>query len=375
MAVEPPPGIIAWWPFDEASGTIAEDIAGDNPGMHVDGPVSSPGLVDRALHFDGSNDYVAVPDSDLWTFGSNDFTIELWANFDTQGGGTIGHPGDIFIGCDEGGGPSNKWFFALGGGYLNFAINGPGIGQKFFPRALFSPTVGQWYHLGVTRKGNIYTLFIDGTPVKSEVNNDVIPNPDAPLTIGQAEGIGFMNGYLDEVTIYNRALAEEEIRTIAEAGAEGKGKKMDLPAGWSMISLPVTPAVSTLTTLFPDAVVVYKYIKGTGYVWVQAGENLEVGVGYWILLEQPQSYVIKGTEITKYMIPVVDGWYMIGGCSMPADKMVTSGKIVVVYGYTQGVGYERIPDSKPLEPGKGYWIFFSKTSEGAEFTAMTTVSE
>jgi hypothetical protein len=153
------------------------------------------------------------------------------------------------------------------------------------------------------------------------------------------------------------------------------GIKMALPARWSMISLPVRPDVPTVAAVFPDAVVVYRYQKGTGYVRVTGGENLEVGVGYWILLEQPQSYVIKGTEITKYMIPVVDGWYMIGGCSMPADKMVTSGKIVVVYGYTQGVGYERIPDSKPLEPGKGYWIFFSKTSEGAEFTAMTTVSE
>jgi hypothetical protein len=55
--------------------------------------------------------------------------------------------------------------------------------------------------------------------------------------------------------------------------------------------------------------------------------------------------------------------------------MVTSGKIDVIYGYTQGVGYQRVPESQPLERGKGYWILFSNTSEGAEFTASNSVSE
>jgi hypothetical protein len=74
-------------------------------------------------------------------------------------------------------------------------------------------------------------------------------------------------------------------------------------------------------------------------------------------------------------MPVADGWYMIGGCSLPAQKMVTSGKIDVIYGYTQGYGYTRLLGSEPLEPGKGYWILFSNTSEGAEFTASSSVSE
>jgi hypothetical protein len=157
--------------------------------------------------------------------------------------------------------------------------------------------------------------------------------------------------------------------------AFGVGIKMELPAGWSMISLPVSPEVATVTALFPEAVVVYRYQKGTGYVRVQAEENLEVGMGYWLLCDGPQSYVIMGTEITTYTMPMADGWYMIGGCSSSAEMMVTSGKIDVIYGYTQGIGYERLPESEPLEPGKGYWILLSHTSEGGEFTASTSVSE
>ena len=136
-----------------------------------------------------------------------------------------------------------------------------------------------------------------------------------------------------------------------------------------MISLPVDPPDKRLDKLFPEAVVVYRYEKGTGYVRVNPDEDLEVGKGYWILLDTPRPY------ITEYTIPVADGWYMIGGCSMPADTMITSGKIDVIYGYTQGVGYTRVTGPQPLERGKGYWILFSTTSEGAEFTASTPASQ
>jgi hypothetical protein len=150
---------------------------------------------------------------------------------------------------------------------------------------------------------------------------------------------------------------------------------MKLPAGWSMVSLPVTPRLATLGTLFPEAMVVYKYEKGMGYVRVEAGESLEVGAGYWILLDIPQSFVIKGAGITEYTTPVENGWYMIGGCSLPAQKIVTSGKIDVIYGYAQGIGYTRLLGSELLKLGKGYWILFSNTSEGAEFTASTSASK
>ncbi len=217
----PSSNIIAWWAFDETSGITAEDRIGDNIGGYTGTPEPTDGQVEGALRFDGS-DYVSVADNDLWAFGENNFTIELWANFDAPGGGSIGHPGDIFIGNDEGPGTRNKWFFALGGGFLNFHINGPSVGSRFFPLVPFSPNVDQWYHLAITRNGSTYTIFIDGIPSGSATDNRIIPNANAPLTIGQAEQLGFMNGRLDEVTIYNRALTNGEIQAIFEKGSAGK---------------------------------------------------------------------------------------------------------------------------------------------------------
>jgi hypothetical protein len=223
VCVQPPPGSIAWWSLDETSGTIAADRVGNHPGAHANGPVPTAGKVRGALRFDGSN-YVAVADSDQWAFGSNDFTIDLWANWDVPGSGSIGEPGDIFIGNDEGPGSRNKWFFALGGGVLDFTVynvNSP-PSNFFLVRAPFSPIVGQWYHLAVTKRGTLFTIFVNGIAVGSEISTSPIANANAPLTIGQAENIGFMNGRLDEVSISNRALTQEELKAIYDAGSAGK---------------------------------------------------------------------------------------------------------------------------------------------------------
>ena len=120
--VQPPLGIIVWWPMDETSGTTVTDITGNHPGIQVNAPTFASGKVGGALRFNGSNSYVGVGDSDDWAFATADFTIELWANFSSPGGGTVGHPSHIFIGNDDGPGNQNKWFFALGGGFLNFHI-------------------------------------------------------------------------------------------------------------------------------------------------------------------------------------------------------------------------------------------------------------
>lgn len=146
---------------------------------------------------------------------------------------------------------------------------------------------------------------------------------------------------------------------------------LDLPSGWTMISLPVVPEKAILNDLFPKAVVVYRFETDKGYVRVNRSNKLEFGRGYWILLNTPQSYIIKGTVKTDYTIPVENGWYMIGGCTSSAQKTIKKGNYDVVYGFTQEIGYIMIPEPDPLKPGKGYWILFSDTTDGAEFTAIT----
>jgi hypothetical protein len=213
-----PTGLVGWWSGDGNT----NDLAGTNHGTLQNGATFAPGLSGQAFSFDGVNDFVQVPDSDLWAFGSGDFSVDLWVNFRSVRSSGLASPGNVFIGNDEGGGSVNKWFFALGGGFLNFHINSPLSGPLFLAQTLFSPIPNRWYHLAVTRLENKYTIYIDGVPTAPETNTTVIPNPNAPLTIGQAEGLGFMDGLIDEVEIYNRALSATEIQDIFQAGSAGK---------------------------------------------------------------------------------------------------------------------------------------------------------
>jgi len=215
----PPAGLVAWWPGE---GT-ANDIVGTNNGTVVGGVTFTNGEVGQAFSLNGSSGYIRVPDSALWAFATNNFTIEMWANFKAVPPGSLLYPyGGFLIGKDEGTGTKNKWWFALAGGVLAFHINNPSVGPYvFLVQAPFTPSLQQWYHLAVVGSGDTVTIFTNGVPIGSAINTVPVPNVNAPLTIGQAEGFYF-NGRLDEVSIYGRALSDEEIAAIYNAGSAGK---------------------------------------------------------------------------------------------------------------------------------------------------------
>jgi len=236
VCIPAPSGLVAWWPGDGN----ANDIAGGRHGVPVNGATFGPGLVAQAFSFNGAS-WVEVPDDPVWTLGTNDFTIDLWVNFNGLGGR------DPFIGHDDGGGEQNKWIFwydagghdKLGGvPALRFHINSPHPNPIPFPHdtvvAPWNPVLGRWYHVAVTRSGNTYTLYIDGSQAATDTSTFSIPDPSVSLTIGRAEGFA-LNGLVDEVEIHSRALSAQEIFEIFAAGAAGKCK------GAATVSIDIKP--------------------------------------------------------------------------------------------------------------------------------------
>ena len=73
--VEPPAGLISWWPGDGH----AQDIIGDNDGTLLGDAGFAQGKVGQAFNFDGNGDTVRVLDSDSLDL-TEDFTIDLWMN-------------------------------------------------------------------------------------------------------------------------------------------------------------------------------------------------------------------------------------------------------------------------------------------------------
>jgi hypothetical protein len=181
------------------------------------------GAVGSAFDFTGGGSFT-VPNNSTWNL-AGDFTIDLWVRFRSQPSGRL-----PFIGHDDAGGSHNKWIFwydesgdgpnATPGPALRFHINGSSPSSN--PIATpWNPTVDEWHFVAITRRGSNYSLYIDsGSPTKSATDANPIPVASVPLTIGRAEAFQFP-GQIDEVQLFSRALAGDEIADIFDAGSGG----------------------------------------------------------------------------------------------------------------------------------------------------------
>jgi sialidase-1 len=223
LAMLPPvtSGLIAYWPGENT----AVDASGNgHNGALVNGGYTT-GVVGSAFNLQGTGNYVEVPDSAAWAFGTDDFTISLFTNVHSVTPGyfvDIGHPSNVFIGQDEGGGVQNKWFVGLGED-ITFHVNGPGAGASvFLADAAYPTTLDEWHHIAVRRSGTLFEIFIDGLLAGSETSSISIPDVAHPLRLGESEGFE-LDGFLDEVAIYNRALTDGEIQQLSfNFGSQGQ---------------------------------------------------------------------------------------------------------------------------------------------------------
>ncbi len=209
----PRDGLLAYYPFDGDGGDVVRDASGNERDGKVVGAVYTPeGWKGGAYRVGRGCGYIEIPHNPAWDFGDKPFSISLWLKLD-------GPPyGDqMLMGHDEGGGPQNKWTFQFWNQQLCFHVNTP---QGNGPRIAVAPwrgRVGRWHHLAVTRNGPDFRTYVDGACVAQEKLGRSVPNATAPLTIGQSEML-YVEGMLDDVMIFDRALSEEEIRGMGEGG-------------------------------------------------------------------------------------------------------------------------------------------------------------
>ena len=104
-----------------------------------------------SLKCDGNGDYLSVPANNAFNFGTGDFTIEFWVNF--QGSGqqymmdySQLNTSVIFIQ------PSNGQMFVYNGSFIINVTTG-------------ALNLNQWYYIALTRSGGTWTLYKDAVSV------------------------------------------------------------------------------------------------------------------------------------------------------------------------------------------------------------------
>jgi predicted nucleic acid-binding Zn-ribbon protein len=218
VRVVPPPELVSWWRFDQVTGTVARDELGRNNGI-LNGPTWVPGKIGYALNFGGGG-YVRVPDSPSISAIQNAITITAWfqirewkEQFIISNGVAYGSGGfAIYIGPWTWGVPIG---FGLGNPETWLPYGNPG--ERL--------ALNTWYHVAATwsRSDKLMRIYLNAVPSpRTQIFDSYITDVSRDLFIGSNSGGGqCLNGIIDEVTLWNRALTEGEVQTIYNDGIEG----------------------------------------------------------------------------------------------------------------------------------------------------------
>jgi len=243
------PGPVAYYSFDEGSGTSLQDRSGNGntgilggDGAGTDVPTWGTGKYGGALSFDGSDDYVAIGDNTDFDYSATDnLSFMAWVKLDgVQPNSTSGHTYGTLVGKGTLSG-TNPGFSIFTYDELSSVqirdssensaniITGPNLNN------------GNWHHVAATvnRATQLLTLYTDGVLISTADTTAVgtLVNNDQKAQIGETldsdsgtPRLFHLDGKIDDVRIYNYARTAEQ---IAE----------DMNAGHPAIGTPVGSAV------------------------------------------------------------------------------------------------------------------------------------
>ncbi len=204
------PSLVGWWKLDETSGlTAADSSLFGNDGILTSGEWTN-GVVGGALEFDGTVGYVSVPSSSSLQL-TNALTIAGWIKANSWDSGN-----DVDPIARKGEGNPNNYQLAVVDGRATFYLDGGEADDDGFVGNTPLNT-DQWYHIAATWDGVAVRIYVDGVvdndPSDSRV--DAIGTDTRPFYLGGRSGADLFEGTLDDVRLYNRALSEAEIKSLA----------------------------------------------------------------------------------------------------------------------------------------------------------------
>ncbi|GAB3036994.1 archaellum stator protein ArlG [Natronobiforma cellulositropha] len=216
-------GLVAYWPFDEDDGDTAFDAAGANDGSHVGGV--TPGreglLSSTAYGFDGVDGRVDVSDDEALRL-TGDMAISMWINTTTLGESAADSNQTFlldkshwdnregYLVADDGDYADEVFFRVLGNGdHTDIA----------FDRTLVND--GEWHNIVAVRDGGDILLYLDGT-LQGQASDTALDASFVDLAIGAGHtGHGPLEGGMDEIQIYDRALSPAEVDALHQTGSNG----------------------------------------------------------------------------------------------------------------------------------------------------------
>ena len=203
--LDPPDGMASWWPGDGN----ASDIIGPNDGALRNGAIFAPGLVGQAFSFDGVDDEMEA--SGTYINYLQQLTIDAWVYHNSMPAGQIMN----YVMLDAK--AALRYDGINGPQQLHFYLKIDGMLEHLRVNNVLQ--VGIFHHVAGTYDGSVMRLYLDGTEIGSLAVSGTV---EVGALVTLASAAEPLDGLLDEVEIYYRALSGSEIKAIFDAGNEGK---------------------------------------------------------------------------------------------------------------------------------------------------------
>lgn len=213
---------LAYWRMDNMGGSQVRDVSGNHtsgfyePGMcyFLEGPASgqfnTDGEVNRAAHFVGGRMKAMVPEL------GTQYTLSLW----------------FWNGMPTDARPMSGWMFSRGhdfgldpkGDYLGLGGTEHGAKLVFMhgndeTRAVAGKTDAErwtWNHAVLVRDGQQVKIYLNGElEIEATLEDNIPLTTDQIFIGGRTDSQSNWEGRLDEVAVFDRALASEEIEALA----------------------------------------------------------------------------------------------------------------------------------------------------------------
>jgi hypothetical protein len=198
-----PAGLVAAYAFDEGAGGAVGDLSGNgNSGTIANANWTTAGRFGNALSFNGINAIVTINDANSLDLTSG-MTLEAWIR------PSVVNSWETVIMKNR---PDGLAYAMFGGYPIAGYFTPPGTSNVVGTgAAALAPNT--WSHLAATYDGATFRLYVNGSLISSQAATGVMATSANPLQIGGNVIWGeYFNGLIDEVRVYNRALAASEIQ-------------------------------------------------------------------------------------------------------------------------------------------------------------------
>jgi len=195
------PDIIGWWKLDEGSGDTAIDSSGNGSDITLQNSMWEDGLFGGAVHFRGMG-YGSIGS---FNYSDNAITVCAFVWHDAFKSGQV----ERYVTMA----PEVAVIRKEADGQLHFYIKTDGNLRHLWVSDVL--TEGRWYHVAGTWDGLTQRLYIDSVEIASQTPGGVLGDTSSVVV---SSGDEPLNGTLDEIRIYSRALMEQEIKGVMLGG-------------------------------------------------------------------------------------------------------------------------------------------------------------